>query len=37
MLLQHHELELLFRLHRAMMFFVNQRLKVIPNKIATPE
>jgi hypothetical protein len=37
MLLELHELELFFRLHRTLMFFVNQRLKVIPNKLATPE
>ena len=37
MLLPPHELELLFRLHRALMFFVNQRLKVIPDNVATPE
>lgn len=37
MLLESHEVELFFRLHRALMFFVNQRLKVIPNKVATPE
>ena len=37
MLLSPHELELFFRLHRTLMFFVNQRLKVIPDKLATPE
>jgi len=37
MLLESHEVELFFRLHWALMFFVNQRLKVIPNKVATPE
>lgn len=37
MLLPPHELELFFKLHRALMFFVNQRLKVIPNKVATPQ
>lgn len=37
MLLAPHELELCFRLHRTLMFFVNQRLKVIPDNIATPE
>ena len=37
MLLPPHELELFFKLHRALMFFVNQRLKVIPDKITTPE
>ena len=28
---------LFFRLHRALMFFVNQRLKVLDDKVATPE
>ena len=37
MLLEPHDVDLFFRLHRALMFFVNQRLKVIPNKIDTPE
>ena len=37
MLLPPHEVELFFRLHRTFMFFVNQRLKVIPDKISTPE
>jgi Domain of unknown function (DUF6398) len=37
MLLPPHELELFFRLHRALMFFVNQRLKVLPDKLASPE
>lgn len=37
MLLPPHELELFFRLHRALMFFVNQRLPVIPNKVGTPD
>jgi len=37
MLLEPHELVLFFKLHRALMFFVNQRLNVIPNKPATPE
>jgi Domain of unknown function (DUF6398) len=37
MLLPPHELELFFKLHRALMFFVNQRLKVIPDKVASPE
>ena len=31
MLLPPHELEQFFKLHRAIMFFVNQRLKVIPD------
>lgn len=37
MLLPAHELELFFRLHRAFMFFVNQRLKVLPDDLCTPE
>ena len=37
MLLTSHELEQFFKLHRAIMFFVNQRLNVIPDKITTPE
>jgi hypothetical protein len=37
MLLPPHELELFFRLHRALMFFVSQRLKVIPTKLASPD
>ena len=37
MLLDPHELELFFRLHRTLLFFVNQRLKVVPVKITTPE
>lgn len=37
MLLPPHELDLFFRLHRALLFFVNQRLQVIPNKVASPE
>jgi hypothetical protein len=37
MLLDPDELELFFKLHRALMFFVNDRLKVIPDKITTPE
>ena len=37
MLLNHLELGLLFRLHRTLMFFVNQRLQTIPDKPATPE
>ena len=36
-LLDPHDLELFFKLHRALMFFVNQRLKVIPNKVASSE
>ena len=37
MLLEPHELELFFRLHRALLFFVNQRLTVIPDTLETPE
>jgi hypothetical protein len=37
MLLELQDVELIFKLHRALMFFVNQRLKVIPDKIASPE
>jgi len=37
MLLPLNEVELFFRLHRALMFYVNERLKVIPDKIATPD
>ena len=37
MLLPQHELELFFKLHRTLMFFVNQRLAVIPNPVASPE
>ena len=37
MLLPPHERELFFKLHRALVFFVNQRLKVILNKVASPE
>ena len=37
MLLDLHELDLFFRLHRTLMFFVDQRLQVLPDKSATPE
>src|SRR5436190_744110 len=37
MLLTPQECEQFFRLHRALMFFVNQRLKVAPDDPATPE
>ena len=37
MLLPPHELEQFFRLHRSLLFFVNQRLTVIPNQLDTPE
>lgn len=36
MLLPPHELDLFFKLHRALMFFVNQRLQVVPIEVATP-
>ncbi len=31
------DVDLFFRLHRSLMFFVNRRLKVIGRKVATPE
>ncbi len=37
MLLEIQDIELFFKLHRALMLFVNQRLKVIPDNLATPE
>jgi Domain of unknown function (DUF6398) len=37
MLLEPQDVELFFRLHWMLMFFVNQRLKVIPNELAKPE
>ncbi len=37
MLLERQDVELFFRLHRTLLFFVNQRLKVIPDKFSTPE
>lgn len=37
MLLEPQDVELFFRLHRTFMFFVNQRLKVIPDRLDTPE
>jgi hypothetical protein len=37
MLLPPHELELFFMLHRSLMFFVNQRLKVLPDDIASAD
>jgi hypothetical protein len=37
MLLHLFELELFFRLHRALMLFVNRRLKVIPDDLSGPE
>ena len=37
MLLTPQDTGLFFKLHRALMFFVNQRLKVIPDDIASPD
>src|ERR1700732_1076813 len=37
MLLEPEDVALFFRLHRALMFFVNQRLTVLPDPGATPE
>jgi hypothetical protein len=37
MLLPPHELKLFFKLHRALMFFVNQRLKAVPDDIASAD
>lgn len=37
MLLTPQDVELFFRLHRTLMFFVNQRLKVISDDLASPE
>jgi Domain of unknown function (DUF6398) len=37
MLLEPQDVELFFKLHRSLMFFVNQRLKVVPDDIASPE
>jgi len=37
MLLTPLDVELCFKLHRALMFFVNQRLKVIPDDVASPD
>src|ERR1700688_1772423 len=36
MLLTPPDAKLFFRLHRSLMFFVNQRLKVVPDDIASP-
>ncbi len=36
MLLEPLDVELFFKLHRALMLFVNHRLKVIPNKVVSP-
>jgi hypothetical protein len=37
MLLSPEDAALFFKLHRALMFFVNQRLRVIPGNLASPE
>src|SRR3984893_7279493 len=37
MLLEPQDVELFFKLHRTLMFFVNQRLKVVPDDLASPE
>jgi hypothetical protein len=37
MLLEPQDAELFFKLHRTLMFFVNQRLRVVSGDIATPE
>lgn len=37
MLLEPQDVALFFKLHRSLMFFVNQRLKVLPDEIASPE
>jgi hypothetical protein len=37
MLLQSQDCQQFFKLHRALMFFVNQRLKVISDEVATPD
>ncbi len=37
MLLTPKDVERFFKLHRTLMFFVNQRLQVIPDSLATPE
>lgn len=37
MLLEPQDVELFFRLHRTLMFFVNQRLKVLPDELGNPE
>jgi hypothetical protein len=37
MLLELQDAELFFKLHRSLMFFVNQRLKVVSDDIANPE
>lgn len=37
MLLDRHDLALFFRLHRTLMFYVNQRLNVVADSLAAPE
>lgn len=37
MLLTPNEANQFFKLHRTLMFYVNERLKVLPDKLATPE
>jgi hypothetical protein len=37
MLLTPHDVELFFKLHRTLMFFVNQRLQVLPDDVASSE
>ena len=37
MLLEPQDVELFFKLHRSLMFFVNQRLKVVPDDIASAD
>lgn len=37
MLLTPTDAELFFKLHRSLMFFVNQQLRVVPDNPATPE
>src|ERR1700730_11597987 len=37
MLLEPQDVDLFFKLHRALMFFVNQRLQVIPDDVASPD
>lgn len=36
MLLPEHELHIFFKLHQSLMFFVNKRLKVVPNEATSP-
>ncbi len=37
MLLEFKEAEVFFRLHRSLMFYVNRRLDIVPEPLATPE